>query len=95
MIKNMFPRAFYTSKNQGHYGLGIDYYSHVTSPLRRLADNVANLCIKKFILGKYSLDDKKQMIELIDELSETINQKRASGDDYDIQYARIKANRKD
>lgn len=95
MIKNMFPRAFYTSKNQGHYGLGIDYYSHVTSPLRRLADNVANLCIKKFILGNYSLDDKKQMIELIDELSETINQKRASGDDYDIQYARIKANRKD
>ena len=58
MMKNLFPRAFYTSKNSGHYGLGIDYYSHVTSPLRRLADNIANMCIKKFMFQEFTDDDK-------------------------------------
>lgn len=90
MIKNNYPRAFYTSKNVGHVGLGTNYYSHSTSPLRRLADNIANMCIKKFIINDYTKDDIKYMTELIDELSETINSKRASGDDYDIQYAKLK-----
>lgn len=90
MMKNMFPRAFYTSNNTGHYGLGIDYYSHVTSPLRRLADNIANMCIKKFLFNDYTKEDIKIMSELIDEISETINSKRASVDDYEIQYLRLK-----
>lgn len=90
MMKNLFPRAFYTSTNSGHYGLGIDYYSHVTSPLRRLADNLANECIKKFILNEYKPDDKKIMLEKIDEISETINSKRNSAEDYEIQYMRLK-----
>ncbi|MBQ2559665.1 MAG: RNB domain-containing ribonuclease, partial [Fibrobacter sp.] len=51
--KNMFPRAFYTRNNKGHEGLGIDFYSHVTSPLRRLADNIADICIVKLLLGEY------------------------------------------
>ena len=90
MMKNLFPRAFYTSKNSGHYGLGIDYYSHVTSPLRRLADNIANMCIKKFMFQEFTEDDKKRMAELIDEISETINSKRNSVDDYEMQYLRLK-----
>ncbi len=90
MIKNNYPRAFYTSKNVGHVGLGTSYYSHSTSPLRRLADNVSNMCIKKFVLSDYTNDDIKYMTELIDELAEAINSKRASGDDYDIEYAKLK-----
>lgn len=90
MMKNLFPKAFYTSKNSGHYGLGIDYYSHVTSPLRRLADNLANMCIKKFMFSTYTEEDKKRMLELIDEISETINSKRNSVEDYEIQYMRLK-----
>lgn len=95
MIKNMFPRAYYTTTNVGHYGLGIDYYSHITSPLRRLADNIAILSIKKFMFKEYSIDEKEKMLEFINEISEQINQKRASGDDYEIQYARIKSYKKE
>lgn len=90
MIKNNYPRAFYTSKNVGHFGLGTEYYSHSTSPLRRLSDNISNICIKKFLLSEFTNDDKKIMTEIIDEISETINSKRASGEDYDIQYAKLK-----
>ena len=33
---------------------------------------------------------KKRMAELIDEISETINSKRNSVDDYEMQYLRLK-----
>lgn len=86
IMKKLFPRAFYTRKNIGHYGLGIDYYSHATSPLRRLADNLVNECIRKFILNPFTQDDIKRMEDKIDEVAENINNKRASASDYEIQY---------
>ena len=84
LIKNMFPRAFYSRFNKGHEGLGIDFYSHVTSPLRRLADNIANICIVKFLLGEYTEDDIKRISDLIDETTEIINNKRNSINEYTI-----------
>ena len=85
LIKNIFPRAYYTTKNVGHQGLGTDYYSHVTSPLRRFADNVASECIYKFILDEYTEDDIKAYQEYIQEIAEQINQKRRSLDSYEIE----------
>lgn len=90
-FKELMQRAYYSSKNIGHFGLGIDYYSHVTSPLRRLADIICGICIRKFYLNRdYTKEDIKIVTELIDEMAEQINQKRTSCVDYEIQYLRLK-----
>lgn len=91
MIKRLMPVAYYSRKNVGHFGLGTKYYSHSTSPLRRLADNLVNECIKKFILNPYTKDDVKKMEDKLDETAEIINNKRRSIDDYQIQYQKVLA----
>lgn len=88
-LKNLYPRAKCSRINTGHYGLGIDYYTHTTSPLRRLHDNISMMCIKTFVLNPYTQDDIKRMNDYIDEIAEAINTKRSSAEDYEIQYLKL------
>ncbi len=39
-------QAHYSSSNGGHFGLGFDYYSHFTSPIRRYSDLVLHRILK-------------------------------------------------
>ncbi len=43
-------KAIYTSENIGHYGLGFDYYTHFTSPIRRYADVLVHRILEKNLL---------------------------------------------
>ena len=88
LIKNIYPRAYYTTKNVGHMGLGTDYYSHVTSPLRRFSDNIAGECIYKFLIHPYTEEDIKRYQEYIDQMADTINAKRRTLDNYEIERGR-------
>lgn len=42
MAIRTMAKAIYTSDNIGHYGLGFEYYSHFTSPIRRYSDVLAH-----------------------------------------------------
>ena len=45
--------AFYSSNNLGHFGLGLDYYTHFTSPIRRYSDlKVHRDIVNHFFLKK-------------------------------------------
>lgn len=40
-------KAIYSTENIGHYGLGFDYYTHFTSPIRRYSDVLAHRILEK------------------------------------------------
>ena len=45
MVLQSLPHALYTSKNGGHFGLGLQRYTQFTSPIRRYSDIIAHRLI--------------------------------------------------
>lgn len=48
--------AFYQEKNQGHWGLNTNTYTHFTSPIRRYCDLLVHRLIKNAIDKKYDIN---------------------------------------
>ncbi len=54
-IRSM-AKAVYTIDNVGHYGLGFDYYTHFTSPIRRYPDMMVHRLLARYMSGGRSAD---------------------------------------
>lgn len=86
MVKNIYPKAVYENTCKGHYGLGLDSYTHITSPLRRFSDVIASICLDKLYFNEYNEDTKENIKSMILKYANRINNKRTSIEKFSTNY---------
>jgi len=57
-IRSM-AKAVYSTTNVGHYGLGFDFYTHFTSPIRRYPDMMVHRLLTRYLDGGRSVNQAK------------------------------------
>ncbi|HUH18173.1 ribonuclease R [Albibacterium sp.] len=56
-IRSM-AKAIYTTKSTSHYGLGFDYYTHFTSPIRRYPDMMVHRLLEHYLDNGNSVSEE-------------------------------------
>lgn len=72
MIIKAQKQAIYSAKNIGHFGLGFEYYTHFTSPIRRYSDLTLHRLLKAII--KNDTKEERYILRNIEALSAKISE---------------------
>ena len=85
-IRSM-AKAIYSTENIGHYGLGFEYYTHFTSPIRRYPDMMVHRLLDRYLNGGRSAVE--QSIESKCKHSSQMEQLAANAERASIKYKQV------
>ena len=80
-------KAEYSTRNIGHYGLGFEYYTHFTSPIRRYPDMMVHR-----LLARYLEDGRSVQADQYEEMckhSSAMENKAANAERASIKYKQV------
>lgn len=80
-------KATYTTMNIGHYGLGFEYYTHFTSPIRRFPDMMVHRLLERYLAGGRSVNVAK--LEEQCKHSSSMEQLAANAERASIKYKQV------
>lgn len=80
-------KAIYSTENIGHYGLGFQYYTHFTSPIRRYPDMMVHRLLDRYLSGGRSVNLQKLEDEC--EHSSAQEQLAANAERASIKYKQV------
>ena len=82
VVLRTMKQATYTPKNEGHFGLAFEDYTHFTSPIRRYPDLLVHRAIKRSLLNNHR-EQFNRMVEMGAHLSMT--ERRADDASRDVE----------
>ena len=81
-------KACYSTHNIGHYGLGFDYYTHFTSPIRRYPDTMVHRLLTKY-LDEHGRTVSEKKYEALCEHCSAMEQLAASAERASVKYKQV------